>query len=94
MTGGHSFGIMTAMTHRYTLVLEREAEGGYHVFCPALPGCHSQGETVDEAIANGTEAIEVYLESLIAHQEPLPVYSIVRKAAMPSICASPTAGAL
>jgi len=78
---------MTAMTHRYTLVLEREAEGGYHVFCPALPGCHSQGETVDEAIANGTEAIEVYLESLIAHQEPLPVEDILIKPVEVVVCA-------
>jgi predicted RNase H-like HicB family nuclease len=69
MTGEPRYGIIIAMTHRYTLVLEREVEGGYHVSCPALPGCHSQGETVDEAIANGTEAIEVYLESLIAHQQ-------------------------
>jgi predicted RNase H-like HicB family nuclease len=70
---------MSAMNYRYTLVLEREPEGGYHVFCPALPGCHSQGDTVDEAIANGTEAIEAYLESLIAHNEPLPVEDILIK---------------
>jgi predicted RNase H-like HicB family nuclease len=64
------------MTHRYTLVLERDPDGGYHVFCPALPGCHSQGDTVDEAITNGTEAVEAYLESLIAHHEPLPIEDI------------------
>ena len=59
-------------THRYIVILDREADGGFHASCPALPGCHSQGDTVDEAIQNAREAIEVYLESLAAHGEPLP----------------------
>ncbi len=59
-------------THRYTVILEREAEGGFHVFCPALRGCHSQGDTLDEAVQNMREAMEVYLESLSAHGEKLP----------------------
>jgi predicted RNase H-like HicB family nuclease len=67
------------MTHRYTVVLEREADGGYHVSCPALPGCHTQGDTIDEAMANAREAIGVYLESMIAHNEPPPVEDILIK---------------
>ncbi|WP_299440085.1 type II toxin-antitoxin system HicB family antitoxin [uncultured Rhodospira sp.] len=39
-------------------------DGGFVVSCPALPGCHSQGETVDEALANIREAIELCLEVL------------------------------
>ncbi|MGD0464457.1 MAG: type II toxin-antitoxin system HicB family antitoxin [Tepidisphaeraceae bacterium] len=65
------------MTHRYTVVLEREADGGYHVSCPALPGCHTEGETVDQAMANAREAISVYLESMIAHNEMPPVEDIL-----------------
>lgn len=60
------------MKCKYTVMLEPEDEGGYHVFCPTLPGCHSQGETVDEALLNIREAIEVYLESLVAHGDPVP----------------------
>jgi predicted RNase H-like HicB family nuclease len=60
------------MTGQYTVVFEREADGGYHAFCPALPGCHSEGDTLDQALANVREAIGVYIESLIAHHEPLP----------------------
>jgi predicted RNase H-like HicB family nuclease len=56
----------------YTVILEREADGGYHAFCPALKGCHSQGDTLDEAVANIREAIEAYLESLKAEGEPPP----------------------
>ncbi len=42
----------------------REEEGGYTVLVPALPGCITYGETVDEAIAMAKEAIEVYIEEL------------------------------
>lgn len=49
--------------YNYTVLLEKEADGGYHVYCPTLKGCHSQGDSVEEAIANITEAIELYLES-------------------------------
>ena len=59
-------------TYNYTVLLEREEDGGYHAFCPILKGCHSQGETVEEAIENITEAIELYLESLIADHLPIP----------------------
>jgi predicted RNase H-like HicB family nuclease len=58
---------------RYTTILEPEQEGGYHAFVPALKGCHSQGDTIEEAIQNIKEAIELYLESLTAHGEMLPV---------------------
>ncbi len=57
---------------RYTVILEREDDGGYHAFAPALVGCHSQGDTLDEAVENVKEAMEVYLESLAAHGEPIP----------------------
>ncbi|MCI0541892.1 MAG: type II toxin-antitoxin system HicB family antitoxin [Verrucomicrobiales bacterium] len=65
------------MTRNYTVILQQEPAGGYHVFCPALRGCHSEGETIEEAKQNITEAIELYLESLIAHHEALPVENIL-----------------
>ena len=43
-------------------VFTEEKEGGYSVSVPALPGCHSQGETFEEAQKNITEAIQLYLE--------------------------------
>ncbi len=54
------------------VVREDKEDGGYVVSCPALPGCHSQGETVEEALANIKEAIEAYLESLEMDKIPLP----------------------
>lgn len=44
------------------VVLELSDEGGYTVYVPALPGCISEGENVDEALENIKEAIELYLE--------------------------------
>ncbi len=65
--------------HHFTVIVEREEEGGYHAFCPALKGCHTQGDTLDEALANVREAISAYLESLRAHGEPLPLEDIFIK---------------
>ncbi len=58
--------------YTYTVVLEREEDGGYHAFCPALPGCHSQGDTYDEALANIQDAIKLYIESLQKHGDKVP----------------------
>jgi predicted RNase H-like HicB family nuclease len=44
------------------VVLEPSDEGGYTVHVPSLPGCISEGETIEEALANIREAIELYLE--------------------------------
>ena len=44
------------------VVLETSDEGGYTVYAPSLPGCISEGETVEESLRNIKEAIELYLE--------------------------------
>ena len=47
---------------RLKIVLEPGEDGGYTVYVPGLPGCISEGDTADDAIANIREAIELYLE--------------------------------
>ena len=47
---------------RFKVVLEPSDEGGYTVYVPSLPGCISEGDTPDQALANIREAIELYLE--------------------------------
>lgn len=52
-----------ATVGRFEVIFEPEEEGGYHVFCPLLKGCHSYGETREEARKKIAEAIELWLES-------------------------------
>jgi len=56
----------------FKVILEPETDGGYVVTCPSLRGCYSQGETIQEALANIKEAIELVLEDMKAHGEPIP----------------------
>ncbi len=65
--------------YHYTVLLEKEQDGGYHAFCPILKGCHSQGDTFEEAIENITEAIELYLESLMADKQLIPKEDLIVK---------------
>jgi predicted RNase H-like HicB family nuclease len=58
---------------RYTVVLERESDGGYVVSVPALPGCVSEGDSRDEALANIREAIQLYVEDCREAGDPVPV---------------------
>ncbi len=67
------------MAHRFTVILEKEEEGGYHVFCPTLPGCHTQSETIEEGIQNIREAIELYVETLTEDGLPIPTEDILIK---------------
>lgn len=47
---------------KFTVILEPEIDGSYSVICPAIPGCASQGESLEEALANIREAILGCLE--------------------------------
>jgi len=57
---------------RYTVVLEKEADGGFVASAPALPGCVSQGDTRPEALKNIREAIELYVEDCRDAGDPVP----------------------
>jgi predicted RNase H-like HicB family nuclease len=65
--------------YRYTVLLDRQPDGGYHAHCPALKGCHTEGDSIDEALDNMREAIEAYLESVQAHGEPIPQEDLLIK---------------
>jgi len=57
---------------RYRVFIEQDEDGVYVAEVPVLPGCISQGKTRNEVIDNIKEAITGYLESLQAHDEPVP----------------------
>jgi antitoxin HicB len=56
----------------YRILLRKEAEGGYTVIVPSLPGCVTYGDSIEEAIEMAKEAIELYIESLKEHDEEIP----------------------
>ncbi len=60
------------MEATYTVVLMRENDGGYSVSVPALKGCHTQGETLAEALLMAEEAIRLYVEVLEEDAKPIP----------------------
>ena len=57
---------------KYRVFIEQDEDGAFIAEVPALPGCISQGNTRKEVLRNIQEAITVYLESLKAHNEPIP----------------------
>ena len=67
---------MNMEEYSFSVQIRAVEEGGYVGFVPALPGCHTQGDTLDEAIANLREALQGYLASLIRRGRDIPVEPI------------------
>jgi len=61
---------------KFAITLEKDEDGFIVASCPALPGCHSQGKTRQEAIANIEEAIRGYIASKRKHGEVLPITDV------------------
>ncbi len=60
------------MRVRFVVILTPDEEGGYVAECPAIPGCISEGETLEQAIENIREAIAACLETIVSHGWELP----------------------
>lgn len=58
--------------YTYKIHLHKDSEGGFMVSVPALPGCFTQGDDLDDAIAMAKEAIELYIEELKERGETIP----------------------
>lgn len=59
---------------KYRVLIEQDEDGIFVAEVPALPGCISQGETREQALENISEAIALYIESLQAHNELIPLH--------------------
>ena len=57
----------------YTIIIHPAEEGGYWVEVPTLPGCFSQGKSIEEAMKNVKEAIELHIEDLMEEHESIPI---------------------
>ena len=60
---------------KYTVVINK-TDFGYDVHCPALPGCHSQGDTLEEALDNIKDAIKTYLQMIEEETKDSTVYQV------------------
>jgi predicted RNase H-like HicB family nuclease len=60
----------------FPIILEADSDG-YYVFCPALQGCYSQGDTYEEAVTNIKDAIRLHIEDRIADGEEIPELAAV-----------------
>ena len=59
--------------YTFEIVVEKEPEDeGYLAYSPTLPGCFSNGKTIEEARRNIREAVQQHIESLLAHGQPIP----------------------
>ena len=63
---------------RIEIVVEPD-EDDFHAYCPALKGLHTAGDTEEEAVQNARDAAIAYLESLIKHNDPIPVGIMMRE---------------
>jgi predicted RNase H-like HicB family nuclease len=60
---------------RYSVVINK-SEYGYDAHCPMLPGCHSQGDTLEKAIENIKDAITTYLQMIAEETKDATVYEV------------------
>jgi predicted RNase H-like HicB family nuclease len=65
-------------------IFEPEAEGGYHVYAPDLPGLHTQGANLDEATENAREALALYVDGLRDDGRPLATRVVRRTLPVPA----------
>jgi len=65
-------------------IFEPQDDGGYHVYAPELPGLHTQGENLDDAIVGAREALELYVEGLREDGRTLESGIVRRRLALPA----------
>jgi predicted RNase H-like HicB family nuclease len=65
-------GVGEEVKMKYRVLIEEDEDGGFVADVPALPGCVSEGDTREEALANVREAVAAYLESLEGRGDPIP----------------------
>jgi len=65
--------------YQFTIIIERQPKGEYLVTVPALPGCYTEGQTLEEAIQMASDVIRAYCASLLKHGEPVPVERVANQ---------------
>ncbi len=66
-------------TYRYHVIIERDEDGVYVASCPALQGCYTQGDTLEEAMANIKEAMRGHIAARKQVGEPIPSETLIEE---------------
>jgi predicted RNase H-like HicB family nuclease len=75
---------MADIAKEVELIFEPQEEGGYHVYAPDLPGLHTQGDDLEDAMANASDAVALYVEGLREDGESLDTGVIRRRIPLPA----------
>ncbi|HVD37500.1 MAG TPA: type II toxin-antitoxin system HicB family antitoxin [Solirubrobacterales bacterium] len=75
---------MADIAREIELIFEPQEEGNFHVYAPDLPGLHTQGDDLDDAMSNASEAVALYVEGLREDGESLDTGVIRRKIPLPA----------
>jgi predicted RNase H-like HicB family nuclease len=67
------------LKYKYRILIEKDENDIYIASCPALQGCYSQGDTVDEALQNIKDAIQLHIEARQALGEPIPIEILIEE---------------
>ena len=67
------------MKYKYRILIEKDENDIYIASCPALQGCYSQGDTVDEALQNIKDSIQLHIEARQALGEPVPIEILIEE---------------
>jgi predicted RNase H-like HicB family nuclease len=67
------------LKYKYRILIEKDENDIYIASCPALQGCYSQGDTVDEALQNIKDAIQLHIEARQALGEPVPIEILIEE---------------
>ena len=70
--------VLDVEEHPFEVVLERYPDGRYYIYCPDLKGCRTWGHNAEEALKYMQEALELYIEDLVADGKPIPGIGIVK----------------
>jgi len=65
--------------YKYRIIIEQDEDGVYIASCPALKGCYSQGDTIEEAIENIKDAIKLHIEARKIVGEPIPIEVLIEE---------------
>jgi predicted RNase H-like HicB family nuclease len=67
------------LKYKYRILIEKDENDIYIASCPALQGCYSQGDTVDEALQNIKDSIQLHIEARQALGEPVPIEILIEE---------------